>query len=495
MPIQPDRYDTFAYPAFSYPNTHPDHLATMAILHGLTPAPVERCRVLEVACGEGANLIPIAYAIPGSEFVGFDLAHLPVERAQERIRDLGLSNIRIFQGDLLELGADLGRFHYIVAHGLYSWVPEHVSDRLISLCSQLLADDGIAFISYNALPGSYLRLVHRDMLMFRAQHFDDPEEGVKAGINFLRFISETRKEGDPYRSYLEDQLKRMESHPHATTYHDELSPAYRPVYFSDFVNHARRHGLEYVCDSEIPPAPDPSYRADILPTVEEVSGGDFIKKEQIFDFSRMRPYRETLLCKAGRAVRREYFPESFSTLLLASEATSRPGEKPGAMIFELAAGAKMETNHPAVVWLLQQLGQAWPSAMSVRELLPSLEKHGVQLDAAGALLLMRLIISKMVEPRAWNAPVATAVSERPRASAYTRLAARLRIPAATLLHITLELDDAKVRSLIQKLDGTRTRSELLQAMQVEFPDASAKEIEEGLDPSLRIIHLAGALEA
>lgn len=495
MPNQPDRYDAFAYPGYSYPNTHPDHLATMAILHGLTPAPVERCRVLEVACGEGANLIPMACAIPGSEFVGFDLAHQPVERAQERIRDLGLRNIRIFQGDLLEMGADLGRFDYIIAHGLYSWVPERVSDRLISFCSELLADHGIVFISYNALPGSYLRLVHRDMLMFRARHFEDPEQGVAAGIDFLRFIAQTRKEGDPYRSYLEDQLQRMESHSRATTYHDELSPEYHPAYFSDFVNHARRHGLEYMCDSEIPPAPDPSYRQDIQQTVEEASGGDFIKKEQIFDFSRMRPYRETLLCKAGRPVRREYFPESFSSLLLASEVTSRPGEKPGATIFELAAGAKMETNHPAVVWLLQQLGQAWPRALSVRELLPSLAERGVHLDAAGALLLMRLIISKMVEPRAWNAPLAPAISERPRASAYTRLAARLRIPAATLLHITLELDDPKVRSLVLKLDGTRSRSELLQALQAEFPDASAEEIEEGLDPSLRIIHQAGALEA
>jgi SAM-dependent methyltransferase len=495
MPNQPDRYNAYAYPAFSYPNTHPDHLATMAILHGLTPAPVERCRVLEVACGEGANLIPMAYAIPGSEFVGFDLAHLPVERGQARIRELGLGNIRIFQGDLLKIGADLGRFDYIIAHGLYSWVPEHVRDRLISFCSEVLAPDGIAFVSYNALPGSYLRLVHRDMLMFRARHFDDPEQGVLAGIDFLRFISQTRKEGDPYRAYLEDQLERMESHPHATTYHDELSPEYHPAYFTDFVAHAHRHGLEYVCDSEIPPTPDPSYRPDIQQTVEEASGGDFIKKEQIFDFSRMRPYRETLLCKAGRPVRREYFPESFSSLLLASEATSRPGEKPGAQIFELAAGAKMETNHPAVVWLLQRLGQAWPRALSVRELLPSLEERGVRLDTAGALLLMRLIISKMVEPRAWNAPLAPAVSERPRASAYTRLAARQGIPAATLLHITLELDDPKVRSLVTKLDGTRTRSELLHALQAEFPDATPAAIEEGLDPSLRIIHLAGALEA
>lgn len=495
MPPAPDRYDAFAYPGYSYPNTHPDRLATMAILHGLSPAPVERCRVLEVACGDGANLIPMACAIPAGEFVGFDLAHLPVERAQARIRALGLSNIRIFQGDLLELGADLGHFNYIVAHGFYSWVPEAVRDRLISLCSEWLNPDGIAFVSYNALPGSYLRLMHRDMMLFRSRRFADPEQGVIAGIEFLRFLANTRKEGDPYRVYLEDQLERMGSHPHASTYHDELSPEYHPIYFADFVEHARNHGLEYVCDAEIPPAPDPCYRADIQQAIEEASGGDCIRKEQIYDFSRMRPYRETLLCKAGRPVRHDYFPESFRSLQLASEAVSSPSETPGAKVFEAPSGGRMDTNHPAVTWLLERLGQAWPHALSVQELLPALEEHGVHLDAAGALLIMRLVISRMMELRTWKAPLAPRVSERPRASAYTRLAASEGIPAATLLHVTLDLKDPKVRSLVPMLDGTRTRSELVRAMRAEFPDAPAAEIEEGLDSSLRLIHSAGALEA
>src|SRR5271166_5846265 len=132
VPGEKDAYDAVAYPSFPYPDTHPDRLAAMVILHGLSPAPVEQCRVLEIACNEGANLIPMAYAIPGSEFVGFDLARLPVERGQERIRELGLTNARIFQSDLLNVGAELGQFDYIIAHGLYAWVPEPVRERLLA---------------------------------------------------------------------------------------------------------------------------------------------------------------------------------------------------------------------------------------------------------------------------------------------------------------------------------------------------------------------------
>ena len=169
MYTRADPYDVVPYPGFSYPDTHPDHLAAMAILHGLAPAPVDRCRVLEVACNEGANLIPMAYAIPKSEFIGFDLADLPVERGQQRIRALGLANIRLFQGNLLEAGAELGRFDYIIAHGIYSWVPEPVRNRLLALCHELLTPHGVAFVSYAALPGGHLRNMLREIMLHGAQ--------------------------------------------------------------------------------------------------------------------------------------------------------------------------------------------------------------------------------------------------------------------------------------------------------------------------------------
>lgn len=495
MPPAPDRYDVFAYPGFSYPNTHPDRLAAMAILYGLSPAPVERCRVLEVACGDGANLVPIAYAVPGSEFVGFDLAGLPVERAQARIRDLGLANIRIFQGDMLEAGSELGRFDYIVAHGFYSWVPAPVRDRLLALCSELLTPDGIAFVSYNALPGSYLRRILRDAMLFRAQGNEDPERSVMAGMEFLHTIAAARQEGDAYRVLLEDQLRRLSGHAAACTFHDELSPHFHPLYFAEFVEHARGHGLEYLCDAELPPPSDPCYRADLQPAIEAVSGGDVVRQEQALDFYRMRPYRETLLCRAGRPIRRGFTSEGFQRLWLASQTAARNGEKPGSRIFELPGSAKMETSHPAVIWLLEQLGQRWPRAVSIRELKPRLADLGLTLDNSGILLLMRLVISRMMELRAWNPPLADSISARPRAGASARQEAREGGPATTFLHLTLKLDDPKVRALLILLDGTRTRSELVQAMRTQFPDAPAAELEEGLDLSLRNLYAAGTLEA
>jgi SAM-dependent methyltransferase len=493
VPPEQDRYDAFAYPGYSYPKTHPDRLAVMAILHGLSPAPIERCRVLEVACGDGANIIPMAYAIPAGEFVGFDLAMLPVERAQARIRELSLGNIRIFQGDLLTLEGDLGGFDYIIAHGFYSWVPVQVRDRFFALCSRVLAPNGVVFVSYNTLPGSYLRLMLRDMMLFRTQGIDNPEQTVTAGQEFARTIAAARPEGDFQRELIEEQLRRLESHAAASTYHDELNPEYGPLYFTDFIEHARSHGLEYLADAELPPPPDPCYRADLQQSIENVSGGDIIRAEQALDFIRMRSYRETLLCRASQPIRRDYFPESFFNLLLASQ---RPGETPSSRIFELPGGTTMETSHPAVIWLLEILGEAWPRAISFRELMPRFAELGLSLDPAGTLLLVRLAVSKMIELRSWNPLLPDSISARPRVSACTRQEAyHLGRPATTLLHLTVKFEDAKIQRLLLLLDGTRDRADLLHAMQSEFPDTPAAEIERHLEPSLRLFYRAGALEA
>lgn len=495
MPREQDAYDAVAYPSFSYPNTHPDRLATMAILHGLIPAPVEQCRVLEIACNEGANLIPMAYAIPGSEFVGFDLARLPIERGQERIAELGLTNVRIFQSDLLTVGAELGQFDYIIAHGLYAWVPEPVRERLLALSSELLGPHGVAFVSYNALPGGHLRNMIRDMMLYSVKDIEDPGLKVERAIAFLRSVLDTRPQGDGFRVLIERHLERMQTRGPQSVFHDELSAIYDPLHFFEFVGHARGHGLEYLSEAVLPPPPDPCYRSDLRPTLESAAGDDIIAQEQMLDFMRMRMYRETLLCRAERAVCRDVSPEFFGRLLCASQATSGPGETQGAKVFTLPGGIKMETAHPHVIALMEQLEAAWPRALSFAEIEPGLAESGFSLDHEGAALLMRLAVSDMIELRAWRAPLAAEISIRPRASASSRQEARTGEHATTLLHTTLRLDDAMVRSFLRLLDGTRDRDALLDTLKAEFPAMPVEQLEQGIEPNLQLLHRAGILEA
>jgi len=113
-------YDQVPYPSLAHVQTHPDRLATIAALFGLQTAPVEKCRVLELGCGDGTNLISMAYGLPQSEFFGIDSAGRAIAKGKQTIDDLSLDNVRLQQLDLMEFAANDVAFDYIVAHGVYS---------------------------------------------------------------------------------------------------------------------------------------------------------------------------------------------------------------------------------------------------------------------------------------------------------------------------------------------------------------------------------------
>jgi len=486
-------YNEVAYPGFAYPYTHPDRLATMAILHGLSPAPVEHCRMLEVACGDGSNLIPMAYAIPGSEFVGFDLAGQPIEQGLARIRELGLANVRIFEGNLLDVSEDLGRFDYIVAHGFYSWVPEPMRDRLLSVCRELLTLHGVAFVSYNALPGGYVRKMAREMMLLKSEGIEDPGEKLSAGIGLLRSVFEARAQDDPFRRVLEDHIQTMESRSPEAVFHDEFSEFNEPVLFSGFVEHARRHGLQYLSEAVLPPPPDPCYRADLQPAIEDAAGSDIVAQEQLLDFMRMRKYRETLLCHGEREVRRDFSAGVFRKLLFSSQTVSTPSEDGTSRVFTLPGGIRMETAHAGTIAFMEELASAWPRPSSWDEMGAGVAQ-GFPVDQSGTALLMRLAISKMIELHAWSAPAAAEISAQPRASRSALNEARNRSYVTALLHTTVRLDDPVVRSFLLLLDGSRDRAALLDALRAEYPDLPPNQLEQGIEPNLRMFHRAGLLE-
>jgi len=88
-------YDEIPYESYPFPQSHPDRLATLGTLFGMAPAPVTKCRVLELGCASGGNLIPMAFHLPGSEFVGSISPAGKWKMGCKTIQALGLPNIRI----------------------------------------------------------------------------------------------------------------------------------------------------------------------------------------------------------------------------------------------------------------------------------------------------------------------------------------------------------------------------------------------------------------
>lgn len=279
-------YDAVRYPTYPRIETHPDRLATVATLFGMAPALVTSCRVLEIGCGDGGNLIPMAYFLPGSRFYGVDLAGAPITDGRRVIADLKLRNIELREVDFRELDRDAGEYDYIVAHGLYSWIPADVRDRLMSVCRELLAPQGVVYLSYNTWPGRHARHVLREMMLWHVRDIRAPRRRLCEARKLLRVIDSP-------------DAREMLARSDDILFHDDLAEVNEPVWFRDFAAHAAEHRLQYL--GEAGPGPrDP--RAD----------------EQYSDFVRMRAFRQSLLCRAEVRLNRDVRPVRMSRFLFSA---------------------------------------------------------------------------------------------------------------------------------------------------------------------------------
>src|SRR5260221_642375 len=156
-------YDEIPYPNLSHVQSHPDTLATLTSLLGLSPAPIENCRILEIGCASGGNLIPMALSLPASILVGIDYSARQIRDGQSAIDAIGLTNVSLRHMNILEITPEFGEFDYIIAHGVFSWVPADVREKLLDICKQNLAPAGVAFVSYNVYPGWHMLANIRDM--------------------------------------------------------------------------------------------------------------------------------------------------------------------------------------------------------------------------------------------------------------------------------------------------------------------------------------------
>jgi len=474
--IQPQStsYDEVPYPTFPLAYTHPDRLATVATHFGMKPAPVERCRVLELGCSTGANLLSMAVTLPESEFVGVDLAGKPIAQGKARVEALGLKNLTLRHLDLLKMAPDYGRFDYIIVHGLYAWVPPAVGDQILAICKGSLQPQGVAYISYNAFPGCYARVMIREMLLFHNRDFHDPQQQMQQAITLLKLLANARREPQIYTKLLQDEFERTSKRSREGLYHDELGPVFQPVFFYQFMEHAQRHELQFLGEADF----FEMHAGDLTPEAKEVLdqiSDDIVLREQYLDFMRGRAFRKTLLChkdvpleRSGKSVSvRSYFVSSQAQPKSPAPNFSASAEE----TFRGGNGVELTTANPLGRALLWHLIESQPQRWTFEKLLPEVELRARQrlgflpkpdqdLVSDLADFVWQVYSAGLLDLHIYVPPFTTKVSEKPVASPLARLEAHEGDVISTLHHRSLHLRDALQRGLVMLMDGTRDRDAL-----------------------------------
>ncbi|VVS97228.1 class I SAM-dependent methyltransferase [Erythrobacter sp. EC-HK427] len=431
-------YDAVEYPASSYPTTHPSHLAALAALHGLAAPDPQTCRVLEIAGGDGINLAAMAAGLPQAHFTSFDLSTAAVERGRRVVAAAGLTNVDIVLGDLLDWadGAE-GQYDYIIAHGLYAWVPESVRAAMWRLVARVLAPEGIAFVSYNAQPGGYLRMAVRDMLLHALDGLEGDARMAKAHAVLQAYS--TQREGER----LTQQALRAVAEPMAlkndgSLFHDELGECYAPQSLVQMASAAGSHGLAFLNDAL------PKMVTDGLPG-EALDDAEVVRAAQASDYEAVTFFHQSLFVREGRAPCRVVDPAAFGHLLASAKL-----ERKSATEFVHEEGP-FEIDDAAMADFLGEMAAAWPERLPLARFAGDAEKQ------AGVLELYQ---NGLVQLHAAPFPGTTAPGDAPEASALVRAQVALGAPILFSLDMRVVTMPPGPRHFLSLMDGTRSREQL-----------------------------------
>jgi methyltransferase-like protein/ubiquinone/menaquinone biosynthesis C-methylase UbiE len=471
-----DFYAEVPYESSAIAETHPHHLAALGRLFGLQTAPPNGCRVLELGCGSGGNLIPMAWNLPDSEFVGIELSRSSATKAQRTIANLDLGNIEVRQGNILSLGTELGSFDYIIAHGVYSWVPQDVREALLALARLALKPEGIAYVSYNTLPGWRIRNMLRDMLLHHTRRVASASQQVAAARELVALLEPlAEKSQDPYTRALREDLKRLRATSDGYLCHEYLEPTNHPLLFTEFVDAARRHELTYVCDTSLHTMFPSGLSAQAQAVLDPID--DFYEQEQYLDFITNRTFRQSLLCRAEREPERELDLERLDALAVYAQLT--PAQKLNlrrvhAENFVSPQGQRRAVSHPLTKAALGILESSFPNALAFEDLVIR-SQVGVE-QAGGARfgadvetlryelfdLFAHGMIGLSVAPFELSEPDLRC----PRASRLARTECDTGC-VTSVWHRDLQLDTLSAR-LLTLLDGSRTIDVLSDNLVTEF---------------------------
>jgi hypothetical protein len=371
---------------------------------------------------------------------------------------------------LRELPATLGEFDYIIAHGVYSWVPAPVRDALFELASRCLSADGLMFVSYNTYPGCHVRRAAWEIIHLHI----DAIEGAAAQLAAARALcvalgapGMTQFDSD---AALRGEFLRLAGQSDSALCHDDLAQPNDPVYFRDFVAHAEKHGLHFLAEAKLSMMSDAGIAAGMR---QLLTGLDRLKREQYLDFARLRRFRSSVLCRPHDGIDLALRPDRLATMRVCASSGVVRAAAEGKLA--RAAGANSpgsagatENEAAAAEALLHWLVEIFPRTPPVSE---AREWHRQRLDRhprdaprrSVEALLLDACISGVVEPHVYPPVLVSEAGERPLASPVARWQAKNGERITNLRHETLTLKETRVRRLLALLDGTRTRKELARA--------------------------------
>ncbi|MGO9111651.1 MAG: methyltransferase regulatory domain-containing protein [Thermoguttaceae bacterium] len=467
-------YYQVPYPARPFAETHPDRLATIGMLFGMKVQPIEHCRVLEIGCARGGNLIPMAEQLPGSQFLGIDLSQAQIAEARGLSEDAGVKNAQFLCLNILDFDASFGDFDYIICHGVFSWVSRQVQDKILQICASRLMPQGVAYVSYNTYPAWHTRSMLREMMYYHVSRFPGPQARIQEARGLLEFLIQSTPEDSLYGAILRSEAQALRSKEDGYLFHDELEEINAPIYFAQFAGRAQAQGLQFLAEADLSAMWSRHLPPGVAASLERLTA-DLIQREQYMDFVRNRDFRKTLLCHSEVRVDRELRPDGLGRFHIAAPVAplnqsidlhdSNPMK-----IRHLPSNQDLVATTPLWKGALLCLAEAWPGSVPFSELVAMARVRAGLEEAANMdslhkeeyLLgksILEMNLSGLAEIHSAPFHFCVQLSARPVASRLARVQAASGNRVTNLRHEPVVVGDL-ARHMLPHLDGSNDRTGL-----------------------------------
>lgn len=471
-------YDESPYESCPFAQTSLESLSTLSHIFGHNAPKIETARVLELGCASGGNIIPQAVKHPKAKFVGVDLSPAQTKVGNDQIKKLGLKNIEIKTASITDLDKSLGEFDYIICHGVISWVPEFVRAGIFDVCEKLLSKDGVAYISYNTLPGWNMVRSIRDMMLYHSRDFADVEDKITQSILLLDFIKDALDGTEtPYAKILKGEMEMLTGQPRNYLRHDHMEENNHQYYFYEFMEEASKRGMQYLGDVQLSSMYVGNLPQKASQKLQEIT--DIVRSEQYMDFITNRRFRSTVLCRKDIPLNRNINSDLMKDLSFASKITPEKPEKEVNLdddssvtfFYNNNKEAKLTTSSPvmkAILFIFSENGNSLINSDELAEMaskkltLSKITRE--QMVSEIHTNLVRLIFSGHLSYSKYSYK-AVKVSKKPKVSDFVRaqLEFNNNVWITNLSHerININILDA---CIIKYLDGTNDVKSLLKKL-------------------------------
>ena len=284
-----------------YPELTPALLRFVALLGGIQAPDFDRPFIYyELGCGNGYSTTLLAAANPAGRFIGVDFNPAHIQNARGLAQEGGVANVEFLEKSFAALAEmDLAQADCIALHGVYSWVGAESRRHIVEFIRRRLKPGGIAYVSYNSLPGLGQVMPLRRLLTDHANRGTGPlPSRIGQSIDFVRRLQHAGADYFRTSPIANARLDSIVGQDPDYLAHEYYNEHWTPFYHADVAHDLAGADLKYAGSAQLI---DNFDQFTLSPAVAALVAetGDQRMAETVKDFARNRGFRKDVFTRGA----------------------------------------------------------------------------------------------------------------------------------------------------------------------------------------------------